>query len=76
VIISVQYLKNSGAGVRSQRIDTCYHFVREHMEDNFIKITFVKSDENIEDMLTKNVSKDIYVTHANEFLGRHDNSNL
>jgi hypothetical protein len=46
------------------------------MEDNFIKITFVKSDENIEDMLTKNVRKDIYVTHANEFLGRHDNSNL
>jgi hypothetical protein len=36
----------------------------------------VESDDNANNALTINVSKDIYVKHANEFLGRHDNSNL
>jgi hypothetical protein len=31
--------------------------VREHVVDEFIKIIFVKSDENVADMLTKNIGK-------------------
>jgi hypothetical protein len=36
----------------------------------------MKSDENITDVFAKNLRMDIYVKHENEFMGRHDNSNL
>ena len=45
--------ENSSSGVRTRHIDTRYHFVREHIEDVFIKIVFVKSCENIADLFTK-----------------------
>jgi fatty acid/phospholipid biosynthesis enzyme len=31
--------------------------------DEFIKIIFVKSDENVADMFTKNIGKEIYESH-------------
>jgi hypothetical protein len=65
--------ENSSSGVRSLHIDYRYHFDREHFEDWFIKIIFA---DNIADVFTKSVSKDIYFKHANEFLGKHNNSNL
>jgi hypothetical protein len=39
--------ENSSSGVRTRHIDTRYHFMREHVVDEFIKITFVKSDKNV-----------------------------
>jgi hypothetical protein len=33
--------ENSSSGVRTKHIDTRYHFVREHVVDEFIKIKFV-----------------------------------
>ena len=62
--------ENSSSGVRTRHIDTRYHFVREHIEDGFIKIVFVKSRENVADLFTKNVSRDIYAEHVSKFLGR------
>ena len=62
--------ENSSSGVRTRHIDTRYHFVREHIEDGFIKIVFVKSRENVADLFTKNVSRDIYAEHVSKILGR------
>ena len=47
--------ENSSSGVRTRHVDTRYHFVREHVEDGFIKIVFVKSEENNADVFTKNI---------------------
>ena len=38
--------------------------------DDFIKIVFVKSCDNDADLFTKNVSKDTYTKHMNNFLGK------
>jgi hypothetical protein len=45
-----------------------YHFVREFVEDKFIKIIFVHTDENVSDGFTKNVSGDIYDKPCKEFI--------
>jgi hypothetical protein len=59
--------ENSSSGVQTRHIDTRYHFVREHIEDGFIKIVFVKF---VADIFTKNVSRDIYAEHVSKFIGR------
>jgi hypothetical protein len=42
--------ENPFSGVRTRHIDTRYHFIREHVEDGFIKIIFVKTNDNDADI--------------------------
>jgi hypothetical protein len=56
--------ENANSGVRTRHINTRYHFIREHVEDVFIKIVFVKTDDNDSDLFTKNVNKYTYKKHV------------
>jgi hypothetical protein len=40
--------------------------------DEFIKIICVKSDENVADMFTKNLGKELYERHMKRFSGEHE----
>jgi hypothetical protein len=59
--------ENSSSGVRTRHVDTRYHFVRDHIVDDLIKVVFVKSVENDAYLFTKNVSKDTYTKHFSNF---------
>jgi hypothetical protein len=59
--------ENSSSGIQTRHIDTRYHFVLEHVADNFIKIVFVRSEENVADVLTKNIGKEIYESMSSHF---------
>jgi hypothetical protein len=60
--------QNSSSGVRTQHVNTRYHFVRENLDDGIIKIEFIKSIENQSDIFTKNVTQEIYERHVKKFL--------
>jgi sulfatase maturation enzyme AslB (radical SAM superfamily) len=59
--------QNASSGVRTQHVDTRYHFVRENLEDGIIKIEFVKSVDNESDIFTKNVTQEIYQKYVEKF---------
>jgi hypothetical protein len=67
--------ENSSSEVRTRHIDTRYHFVLEHVEDGFIKIVFVESEDNNADIITKNVGEEGYEKHVSNFLGKVEKSN-
>jgi hypothetical protein len=52
--------KNASSVVRTRHIDTRYHFIRDHVEDSFIKIIFVKTDDNDAEIFTNSFNKDTY----------------
>jgi hypothetical protein len=56
--------KNATSGGRTKHIDTRYHFVREFVEDGKVKVTFVRTHLNTADVMTKNVSSDLYKRHT------------
>jgi hypothetical protein len=60
--------ENNTATGRTRHIDARYHFVREFVEEGYIKVIFVKTEENRSDMMTKNVSSDVYDKHVAEFI--------
>jgi hypothetical protein len=64
--------ENVSASSRTKHIDIRYHFVREFVEDKFIKIIFVRTDDNVSDGFTKNVSGDIYDRHCKEFIAERE----
>jgi hypothetical protein len=62
--------ENLSSGVCTWHVNTRYHFVREHIVDEFIKVVFIKSVENDANLFTKNVSKDAYMKHVSNCLGK------
>ena len=42
---------------RSKHIDVHYHFIREKLDENKIKVVYISSDDNIADMFTKALGK-------------------
>ena len=60
--------ENLGATQRTKHVDARYHYVREFIEEGFIKIIFVKTDENKSDIFTKNVNQQIYEKHVEDYI--------
>ena len=67
--------ENLSSGVCTRHVDIRYHFVCEHVVDDLIKIVFVKSCDNDAYLFTKNVIKDTYTKHMNNFFGKMEDSN-
>jgi hypothetical protein len=46
--------KNVSSSGRTKHLDVCrYHYAREFVKEGFIKIIFVKSEDNLADGFTK-----------------------
>ena len=60
--------ENASATSRTRHIDARYHFVREFIEEGFLKVVFVKTTENKSDLFTKNVSLNIYDSHVQDYV--------
>ena len=64
--------KNSG---RTKHINIKHHFIREYVIDGTVQIKFVRSEENLADPFTKNVSRDSYIKNAKTYLQDIDGMN-
>ncbi len=53
---------------QTKHIDIRYHFVREFVENGFIKIIFVRTADNTADIFTKNVTGDLHDKHTEKLV--------
>ena len=60
--------ENNTATQRTRHIDARYHFVRKYILEGYIKIQFVRSEDNYSDVFTKNVKQDVYQRHYPTYL--------
>jgi hypothetical protein len=56
--------ENSSTSSRTKHVDTRYHFVREFVEEGFVKIIFVRSEDNNSDPFIKITPGNIYEEHT------------
>jgi len=66
---AIHLSNNLSTSQRTKHIDVRYHFIREFVEDGFIKITFVRTMENDADIFTKNLSGDVFECHSQKIVG-------
>ena len=59
------YISKNNERKRTKYIDVKYHFIREYIENGVIKIIFVKSEDNMADPMTKNLSVKDFEKHRN-----------
>ena len=60
--------ENVTTSQRTKHVDIRYNYVHEFIQDGFIKIIFVKSEDNKADIFTKNVTLDLNDIHSEKFL--------
>jgi hypothetical protein len=61
--------ENSGVQQRTKHIDIRYHFIREHVESEEIKLEYIRTDEQLADLLTKPLSRQRVVVLSKKLLG-------
>ena len=52
----------------TKHVDIWYKYVNEYVEDGIVKIIFVKSADNDSNILTKNLSAELYKKHARKMV--------
>ena len=60
--------ENAAATPKSKHIDIKAKFVTQFVADKFIKVIFVKSENNVAEILTKNVQSKIFNKHDKNFI--------
>ena len=65
--------ENVTSSSRTRHMDTRWHFVNNMQDEGLIKIDFVRSEENVSDIGTKNVTTEIHETHTKKLLGERGN---
>jgi hypothetical protein len=65
--------ENTATTGRTKHVDIRYRFVNEYVEDKFIEIIFVRTEDNDADVFTKNVSGETYDRHVVKFLEEREN---
>jgi len=73
--IGAIFLAENCVTKRTKHIDTRYHVIREHISDGIVKIVFVRSEDNVADVFTKNVTQDIFVKHGEKLIENVDQEN-
>ena len=59
---------NASSSGRTRHIDSHYHYVREYVSAGVVEIVFVKSQNNVANLFTKNLSKESFSGHAGVFV--------
>jgi hypothetical protein len=62
---AIDLASNWSTNSNIKHIDVRYHFVRELLEDGIIQINYVKSEENVADIFTKNLGEQLFEKHQN-----------
>ena len=53
---------------RTKHVDVRYKFVIEFVEDGFLKIRFVRSEDNDADIFTKNLKGELHEKHMRKMI--------
>lgn len=57
---AIKLAQNPEYHKRTKHIDVRFHYIREIVKEGFIKITYIKSEEQLADILTKGLSKEVF----------------
>ena len=63
---------NKTLGQRMKHIQTRYHFTREYVQDGILKIVYISSENNDEDIFTKNTDEKTFWRHTKKFMNYDD----
>ncbi len=68
--------ENIHVGQRTKHVDICWRFVNEFVEDGFLKVIFVRSENNDADIFTKNLKGEKFEKHSLKMIEKRNLSQI
>ena len=53
---------------KMKHIDSRFHWIKQYFDENKVKVNYVKSENNVADILTKNLQPRLFEKHANKLV--------
>ena len=69
---AIYLAKNGVVSERTKHIDIRAKYLTSYIEDNIVMVVFVKSEDNLSDCLTKNVTGEIYDKQKDAYVAERD----
>ena len=63
---------NAKTSQRTKYVDMKAHFIREYVDQGIVKIIFVKSEDNVSDIWTKNTDQQTFQRHIVKFMSTEE----
>lgn len=67
--IGAVFLVKSQCSTKTKYIDVKHHYMQELMDENIIKLVFVRTDKNLADNYAKNILSKRFIAYFNIFNG-------
>ena len=65
---AIEMLDSKTVKCRTKHVDTRYHWIKEFVDNKIVKVKYVKSENNIADILMKNLQPRLFEKHASELV--------
>ena len=65
---AIEMLDSKTGQCKKKHIDTRFHWIKQYVDENKVKVNYVKSEDNVADILTKNLQPRLFEKHANKLV--------
>ena len=65
---AIEMLDSKTGQCKTKHIDTCYHWIKGYVDNNTVKMAYVKSENNVANILTKNLQPRLFEKHASKLV--------
>ena len=73
---TIQFCKHQAENVKNRHIDVKYKFVRELYDENWFDIKYVNTKENLADILTKALTKEVFQRLRASYLNQTEDNQV
>ena len=64
----IKMLDSKTGQCKMKHIDTRFHWIKEYIDENKVKVNYVKSENNVANILTKNLQPRLFEKHASKLV--------
>ena len=65
---AIEMLDSKTGQCKTKHIDTRYHWIKQYVDKDKVRVNYIKSEENVADILTKNLNPKLFEKHANKLV--------
>ena len=65
---AIEMLDSKTGQCKTKHIDTRFHWIKQYVDEDKVKVNYIKSEDNVADILTKNLQPRLFEKHANKLV--------
>ena len=65
---AIEMLDSKTGQCKTKHIDARFHWIKQYVDEDKVNVNYIKSENNVADILTKNLQPRLFEKHANKLV--------